>query len=142
MGFKYKIGYYTYEESEYVELEHEELFSDEEISQMIGDAVISEISKAEKEHHGYNYLHEGVIDYLIKEKGFTRIEYHRFWEIFGWASLFMEGEWEEMKDDDHLNYLQKRVKEAGFSVWDDIIHESKTERTISNLAPNHHKIWK
>jgi hypothetical protein len=36
----YKIGYNSYEESNYKELEHEEKFTDKQITEMVGEAII------------------------------------------------------------------------------------------------------
>jgi len=43
--------------------------------------------------------------------------------------------------DKNLLFIQKKVKEADLSEWNDFMRIPKTEDMISKLAPQHHKKW-
>lgn len=123
MSYNYKIGYYSHEESDYVELQHEKKFSDNELSDMIAEATVETIKKMKR---AGNYTHnfqdifseDSLIQYLIEKFGFRRIEYELNWNIFGWASIFDKADWKEDRDD-RLDKITEEVNKTGFSREDD-----------------------
>jgi len=118
--YKYKIGYDSPEESCYIELEHEQLFTQQQITEMIGDAIKDITSRDQKPRDEYNQnfehlfsWHDGIPAYLIQQKGFKQITYDMTWYVFGWASVFEEGDWGTYRTerdllDDLREYLTKQ----------------------------------
>ena len=49
--YKYKIGYDSYEGSNYKELEHEEKFTDKQITEVVGEAIIALWDERWKDQH-------------------------------------------------------------------------------------------
>lgn len=125
MTYNYKIGYHSYEESDYVELQHETKFSDNELTEMIAEATVETIKKTKISN---NYMHNfqdifeskdpSLIEYLIEKFGFKLIEYELSWRVFGWSSVFDKDEWGDDRGE-HLDKITDAVNKAGFTRKDD-----------------------
>lgn len=139
--YKYKIGYGTYEESDYTELEHKNKFTKEQLNQLMAKCIAECIPKA-CYAHCYQDVHYGVIRKLVDTYGFQHVEYEEKWIVFGWGSLFEERNFNEVKDES-LEYVKKYLKEYGYGTWDDPMHatESWTYKKMSRLVPRHHARW-
>jgi len=121
MTYNYKIGYHSHEESDYVELQHEKKFSDNELTEMIAEATV-EIIKKRTGNYTHNFQDifgdSSLIQYLIEKFGFKLIEYELRWSAFGWASIFDKTNWKEDRGD-HLDKITDAVNKAGFTRKDD-----------------------
>ena len=139
--YNYEIGYHSYEESPSTVLQHRKKFSDEEITNMVGEAIlfIYRDKKDEKFHAEFEYMMETVICYLIWKKGFVRMEFEKKWSIFGWASLLNPDDW-NVEDPTFLK-IHKKLIDAGFAPWNDIDHTFKTENTLAQLCYQHWIKW-
>ncbi len=124
MTYNYKIGYYSHEESDYIELQHEKKFSDEELTEMISEYTVEIIKKMKQDDYVhsfqdiFNYGDHGIIKYLKEKYGFKDIEYELSWTVFGWASIFDKSDWEGDRDN-HLEKITDAVNNAGFTRNDD-----------------------
>lgn len=121
---KYKIGYTSYEESSFVELEHETLFTKDEITKMIGEAVVDKIRNRDANDYLHNYgnFEDDVIDYLKDIKGFKEIIYDVEWTISGWASLFDKTDRNSDDLPDENIKIVDMVNKAGFDrKYDDCL---------------------
>jgi hypothetical protein len=122
MVYNYKIGYYSHEESYYVELFHENKFMDNEITEMVADATISVIKKMkgrEEGVHGFeDIMNDGLIQFLIEKYDFKRLTYENIWTVFGWASIFDKTDWKGDRDE-RLNKLTDALIRAGYTEKDD-----------------------
>lgn len=125
--YRYKIGYSSYEESHYIELEHAQKFTENDITKMVTEAVLN-ILKNNKEEYIHSFQDvfarscKGITveSYLIKEKGFKPLKFTTEWDIFGWASLFHKDDWKnEIASDKNLEKIIDAVNAAGFSKKDD-----------------------
>lgn len=123
--YKYKVGYGSYEESEFVELEHEEEISAEEFKRIIYEATyrVLEDIKAKRtdvmtykegiEDLTFQDILEPVIQKLINDFDFKEIEYTESWSCFGWAAIVNNDDWRGQRGDslDQLNkFLNLRCK--------------------------------
>lgn len=125
MTYNYKIGYYSHEESDYVELQHEIKFSDNELTEMLAEATVDIITKMKKR---IRYIHNfqdafesedpSLIRYLIEKFGFKLIDHELCWSAFGWASVFDKSDWKGDRDD-HLDKITDIVNRTGFTRKDD-----------------------
>ena len=106
--YNYKFGYYSCEESEYFELSHEKKFSKEELTEIIAE-ICKGLINFEERNFGFQYLIESVREELINKYGFKEIGYEVKWDVFGWADLLDEKDWEESTNDT-LKDLRKRLK--------------------------------
>lgn len=142
MTYNYKIGYYSHEESDYVELQHEKKFSDDELTEMIADATVETIKKMKQIDNDYTHSFRdifedpGLIQYLIEKFGFKRIEYELCINIFGWGSVFDKSDWKGDRGD-HLDKITDAVNKAGFTRKDDSHLREDDERNQSQLEQNH-----
>lgn len=136
--YKYKIGYGTYEESEFCELTHKHYFKKEELSQLIAECISTLINKG-IHIHSYQDIHRETIQILIKEYGFNQIKYDTKWMVFGWSSLFEERNFNDIEDEE-LNTIKKILKEKGYTIWNDHMHadECWTRSIIHQLTPDHY----
>lgn len=124
--YNYKIGYGSYEDSYYVELQHEECFTQEQLTEMIAEAAV------ELWDHLYELNSEGglcrmtvarffiqddkynIRDWLVEHKGFTFMDYQERWSIFGWYRLNEPDTWSrEVKNDKSVPVILQALKEAG-----------------------------
>lgn len=126
MTYHYKIGYYSHEESNYEELQHENKFSDDELTEMIAEATVETIKKAKMTDNHYIHNFQDVFDdkdnsliiYLIEKFGFKLIIYESTWNVFGWASIFDKDEWRDDRGE-HLDKITDIVNRVGFTRKDD-----------------------
>jgi hypothetical protein len=144
MTYNYKIGYNSHEESDYVELQHEKRFSDEELTEMISESTVEIIKKMKQDDYVhsfqdiFNYGDHGIIKYLKEKYGFKDIEYELCWTVFGWASIFDKSDWEGDRGN-HLEKITGAVNEAGFTRndddflrWDDEIDKEWKKKCITD----------
>jgi len=131
MSYNYKIGYYSDEGSDCIELQHEKKFSDSELTEMIAEATIDTIKKMKQTRY-YTHSFQDIFDdprfvqYLIEKFGFNLIEYESYWSVFGWASIFDKSDWKESRDD-LLNKITEAVNKAGFSRKDDDLIQARIQ---------------
>jgi hypothetical protein len=134
----YKIGYGTYEESEYRELGHYKTFTHDEITEMVADGVVWAIKyykeRDKQRIHNFQDAFDLVIKYLIKKEGFVEIEYDMFWSIFGWTSVWTkENNWNTIRGQEEDVIIDK-VLAAGFDPEeDDPMSDTNTERLMKRL---------
>ena len=113
--YYYNIGYYTFEESEYTQLIHKKKYSNNELKEIVEEAYISIMKdkkigeKRERYETRIQIVNPELIEYLINNKGFNKIEFHAEWCVFGWAHLFEE-DWKETVKDKNLYSLREKLK--------------------------------
>ena len=121
--YVYVVGYGTCEESEYDYLMHKEKLSKEQLREMVETSVVFVVKKMKKDKysyiHNYEDVHGEVVEYLIKNYGFKKLEIEGRWNVFGWGSMFVN-DWEGYTEtDEELKHLRERMKKEGFTVEDD-----------------------
>ncbi|MBI2671918.1 hypothetical protein HYX16_03210 [Candidatus Woesearchaeota archaeon] len=110
--YVYSIGYHSYEESEYVQLYHKNKFSNKAFRKIVIKAVINLLKKWKIEKGGgitFQNIFFSVIDELIKEFHFEKLEFTARFDIFGWADILNEKDWEGVRDKE-LNELTNEIK--------------------------------
>lgn len=123
--YVYKVGWGSYEESEYTELYHDQRFTDEDLEKMVFDAVINVLSEIVKSDFdkiclredgiAYEEIHSKVVTVLQEKHGFTKVQYQASWSIFGWPSLTDKNSWRGQRDEplDRLyESIPKDVRDA------------------------------
>lgn len=123
MPYNYKIGYYSHEESDYVELQHEKKFSDNELTEIIAEATVETIKKMKRvgdSTHDFQDVFEdpSLVQYLIEKFGFKLIEYELYRSVFGWGSVFDKTDWKGDRNN-LLDKITEAVNKAGFTRKDD-----------------------
>lgn len=125
MSYNYKIGYNSHEESDYVELQHETKFSDNELTEMLAEATVETIKKMKQtgdRTHNFQdifyFENDSLIQCLIEKFGFKLIDYELCWSVFGWASIFDKKDWKGDRHN-HLDKITEAVNKAGFIRKDD-----------------------
>lgn len=116
--YKYQIGYSTWEESSYVELYHEQKFTEDDITNMVAEAIYARIEylKANNAFSNDKYMNKfssywdtytdtSIPDWLIKNKGFVKIEYDLSWSCDGWECVFKEN-----SKDEHIKKIAIELK--------------------------------
>lgn len=119
--YLYKIGYYSMEESDYIELQHDKKFSDDEMSEMIAEATIDTIRKEGITKYTFQciFSSDNFIQFLKNKFNFKELEYELKWSAFGWASIYDKNDWKHDRDES-LNKITDAVKKAGFNIRDDV----------------------
>lgn len=121
----YKIGYSTMEESNYSELQHEDTFTKDQITEMIAEGIIDLLKKDKKLYiHNFQSIMGGVLTYLIEEKGFKKIEYDLIWNTFGWPSLFDNEDWKSERDE-QLIKIAEILNKNGYNKKRDSFYQSR-----------------
>ena len=128
--YVYRIGYGTCEESDYDYLIHKEKFSKEQLTSLIHDCVLDVLMEAKEKKknsdmgspylHSYQDIHGEVVEKLIKKHGFEELRIEQSWDVFGWASIFIHGDWSGYREEpDDLTALVKAIRKAGYTRRDD-----------------------
>jgi hypothetical protein len=88
--YTYEVGYHSYEECPITVIQHIDKYTKAEFDDIVSDAY-AHIFKTTLIEHKFQthpeYLIDGVIEYLINEKGFKAIEITASFSPFGWASV-------------------------------------------------------
>lgn len=127
--YLYKIGYGSYEESEYETMTFPSKLSEEELHQKVLNAIIKVLQGvldgkyddvyADEEGIRYESIHRSVVDELHND-GFKSVEYAGTWSCFGWPSLVSNISWQGQRGEilDRLfaeihNDLKEKIIEFG-----------------------------
>ncbi len=124
----YNVGYDSYEESEYIQLYHEKEFSQQKFEEIVIEATIL-VLKEDKENYINRYkelkekgddilptvtfqdiLHS-VVEALVKSFGFKKVKFTGDFNVFGWADILDEKEWEHDRDE-LLRKLTERARKG------------------------------
>jgi len=134
--YSYEIGFWTHEESDYTTLLHEKKFTEDEMIDMIAEAIVEindkdkfvhdmthiDISEEEKEdmwkelkkqeeyhkREWFEDIYPIVISYLIENKGFKSSSVDMRLDFFGWANPQDKDSW-EMECGKIDNKLAKKI---------------------------------
>jgi hypothetical protein len=122
--YVYEIGYGSPEDSGYHQLYHTEKYNDEQLADLVSEAVVAVIAHEKEDDpylHSYAGIHVEVGDWLINNRGFVAQKPEASWHCFGWASIFVHGDWKTYRsgDEDALARLVDKVREAGYTEADD-----------------------
>jgi len=108
----YELGYHSYEESQYTQLYHEKKFNQNEFEKIICQAAAN-ILKGYKIRKGerisFQDINFSVAEELIKNFGFKKVNFAATFNVFGWANILDEKDWEHDRDE-QLNLLTKSLR--------------------------------
>jgi len=127
MSYKYQIGCGDEMGSEAFQLEHDEQFTNDELTAMIGEAVLDILAKEGKRSgrlsHGFGEYPRNIITWLVDNKGFSKIEYQVNWWVSSRHSIFDKSEWYDVNDNypDSVNLaaIADIMNAAGYDRTDD-----------------------
>jgi len=126
--YSYKIGYWTCEESSYLEVQHEKVFTEVELTEIVSDIVVEVINltRKTKDYNISNFKsafhNEHFLRLLIDKYKFVEVKYEQEISYFGWFSIFGGDNWKTYKDDND-NKLIEKVNKGGYTFEkDDYIH--------------------
>jgi len=113
--YLYKIGYTSCEENGFWDLSHTEKFTQDDLTNMIAEAIVAlkpEINNEydyTKDLQEYFEHYEGdtIASWLIKNKGFKAVDFQEVWSGFGWASVFDIKDWDEYRHDTDKDLVKK-----------------------------------
>jgi hypothetical protein len=140
--FLYNIGYHSCEESDYIQLWHKKKFTQDDLTNMICEAVLETV-KAERVKDRKAYIHNfadvfsfvisgGVAVYLVEHFGFKEAKFQESWTCFGWDSIFEKKDWDTYKDkDDPMYKIVKYMNKHGYTWKDDsFLRENKRMKRL------------
>ena len=108
----YNIGYHSYEESDYIQNFHKKKINKKGLEDIIIKATVNVFKSHEvKKDKGvtFQYILYDVVEELIKNFGFKEVEFTSQFNIFGWANILDEKDWEGDRDE-QLKKLTKSIK--------------------------------
>lgn len=109
--------------SEAFQLEHNQQFTNKELTVMIGEATLDifarEREKWRRLPNRFGDIHLDVIKWLVAHKGFCRIEYEVNWWVDSSNSIFDKTSWYHDDDKDKLGIIADMVNAAGYDRTDD-----------------------
>ena len=117
----YCVGYGSYEESEFDYLTSEILYSEEALQSLVEEAAVkavAKLKKAESYLHNYESIHTTVIEILVSDYDFKRLEVTAGWTVFGWPSIFTKDSWKHEREKT-LDSLTDKIITAGYTEKDD-----------------------
>jgi len=112
--FFYSVGYYSYEDSGYIALMHEQQFSEEEFNGMVvacSDAVAQRAKEHfEREedfgfrgyynsfdeiiHINFSHIYEEIVNEMCLQYNFIQVKYQAGFSLFGWPNFNVEKDWD------------------------------------------------
>lgn len=141
MKYVYRIGYGSYEESEYEYLCSDECLDKYQLSYIVHSAVNDVLKDiivgtdtdtmiVKKNGPSYQDIHDKVIIKLLEKYNFNKLNVHAEWQCFGWPSITDNSDWREQRDD-KLNNLCNNIDE---DIKHDIIRMCvRTRRNVSEM---------
>lgn len=109
----YNFGYYSHEESEYIQLYHKNKFSKQEFEEIVMTSAAKIIDKGSNKNISFQDIFLDVIDDLIKNYGFKKVDFDAEFSIFGWPSILDKNDWEGQRDellDKLADFIRTRQK--------------------------------
>jgi hypothetical protein len=106
--YLYRVGYGSYEDSEYFELMHADKLSCEYLHKVVVqciNGVLKDIISGKikiclmEDGVSYEDINEDVINKMIQFYGFKKVEYQAKWSVFGWPSITCDKSWGEQRGD-------------------------------------------
>ncbi len=142
--YAYKIGWGSYEESDYTELYHTSRFGTDALERLVFDAVVEVLENIIVDRPtnfsfledgiSYSEIHDDVIETLIVKRGFSKVQYEAEWGIVGWPSITCDKSWSGQRGTvlDRLhNTIPEQVSKKINSMaksWHDDLMTHKAER--------------
>jgi hypothetical protein len=106
-AYLYRIGYGSMEESSFWEFSHSEKFSDDELAEVVENAIVDTIKGDRDRHDGEdcNMTFQDVMENpsfieQLEKRGFTRVEYTAKFSAFGWTRCDDPDDWGQHTDSD------------------------------------------
>ena len=109
--YLYNFGYYSYEESEYIQLYHEKKFTKEGFEEIIMTSASEIINNCPDKKISFEDIFQEVLEDLTKNRGFIQVEFDAEFSVFGWPDLLDKSSWEGDRDK-LLNKLSNFIKTA------------------------------
>jgi hypothetical protein len=108
----YKVGYWTYDGSAYIELYHLEKFEQASFEALVHDATaeVLQREKRDKAHFPFAWVYDQVAHWLMLHHGFKRVEFSAEFEIYGSGSML-----EPEQDYPDLNRLYQYLHDRGLA---------------------------
>jgi hypothetical protein len=89
----YNLGYYSHEESEYIQLYHSDKFTQEQFEEIIMKSVADIIGESKDKDYTFEDIFTDVMEYLIKNVGFKKVKFDADFNIFGWPPILDKNDW-------------------------------------------------
>jgi hypothetical protein len=118
----YDIGYGSCEESQFSQLLHENVYTNDQLEEIVHVALKKAYDTRDKTWNftQYQEFHEKVIEILCNEHGFYRVEFTAEWGCFGWSSIDIKDSWRSYRGkDDTLDRFQAKYPEIVKNEEDD-----------------------
>lgn len=138
--YVYELGYGSYEDSGYIQLFHEEKFTQEEFEQKIQssvkDALIRYIDKEDdgvvyrghdsNPHIGFSGFYTYIAEILCEQCGFSIVEFQATFSLFGWDDLIAGDGFNREEEEPGHQAIIKLVQDAynELGLWRDL-HDYK-----------------
>ena len=119
--YNYRIGHDDGEAVNYASLIHDEFFTEDEITQMVAEAIMSIVKNDNYTLLSRNLgcMWDGVVDWLIKERQFRVVKIDLEWSASSLGSVFtLVGRYDLLHNDVDLTRI---LNINGFN--DDTVHE-------------------
>ena len=107
---KYELSYWTYEHNGQVILLHENEYTKEEFAKIVAQCIVDLKSYMEEHYiNKFDDIYGDVVNKLVSDYGFKKLEAGIRLDPFGWENLFKETTWDIGEDDD-INLIKKYIE--------------------------------
>ena len=89
----YNFGYHSHEESEYIQLYHNSKFTQKEFEEIVMNSASNIIDAEGGKDTSFEHIFLDVLDDLIKNHGFTKVEFEAEFDVFGWPDIMNKDDW-------------------------------------------------
>ena len=94
----YNLGYYSHEESEYIQLSHDNKFTQKEFEEIVMNSAARIFDKESDKNISFQDIFLDVVDDLIKNCGFKKVDFEAEFSVFGWPHIMDKDDWKGERD--------------------------------------------
>jgi hypothetical protein len=136
----YEVGYSTCEESEYLQLHHEQTFTPKQLQDIVQDCMVAVLKKIVRPKSAYKHSrspsvqdvfgefdrkHERVFfRHELEKRGFTKIKVEAGAYLFGWASAIDHKDWDGNTSENHKKSV-KGIRKKFLKVMPNYLEDVK-----------------
>lgn len=109
----YNFGYYSHEESEYIQLYHSNKFTQKEFEDIVFNSTAKIINENDGKDTSFEHIFNAVMEDLIKNQGFMQVNFDAEFSIFGWPHILDKEDWKGERGgllDGLADFIKKRTK--------------------------------
>jgi hypothetical protein len=111
----YNLGDYSHEESEYIQLGHEDKFTQKEFEEFVMNSAVKIFEGSEDKELTFQDIFFEVIEDLVNSYDFTKIKFDAEFSAFGWTDILDKDDWKSERGealDKLTDFIKNKLSSA------------------------------